>query len=145
MKYSLIIDKEREEECIIYAKEESTLTEKIGELIAGWSLPKLFGFSERGEVVPIELSEISFFALKEGKLYASASSGELRIKLRLYELEAMLGLDFVKINQSCIANIKKIKKFDASLAGALVVVFENGERDYVSRRQMKAVKERIGL
>ena len=55
------------------------------------------------------------------------------------------GSDFVKLNQSCIVNIKKIECFDASLGGALKVTLKNGYRDYVSRRQLKAVKERLGL
>jgi len=38
-----------------------------------------------------------------------------------------------------------IKKFDVSFGGALTVIFKNGYTDYVSRRQMKIVKERIGF
>ena len=32
-----------------------------------------------------------------------------------------------------------------TLGGSLTVVLKNGYRDYVSRRQLKAVKERMGL
>jgi DNA-binding LytR/AlgR family response regulator len=68
-----------------------------------------------------------------------------QLKERLYMLEEMLDDSFLKINQSCIANIHKIKKFDASFSGALFVTLQNGYKDYVSRRRLKAVKERIGL
>ena len=57
----------------------------------------------------------------------------------------MLGDDYLKINQSCIVNIKAIKQFDVSLGGSLMISLKNGYRDYVSRRQVKAVKERIGF
>ena len=56
-----------------------------------------------------------------------------------------LGTDFIKINQSCIANIRQIQRFDTSFSGTLRVIFKNGYTDYVSRRQLKAVKERLGL
>ena len=69
----------------------------------------------------------------------------VRVKFRLYEIEEVFDTGFVKINQSCIANISKMKKFDVSLGGALRVEFKNGYRDYVSRRQMRAVKERLGI
>ena len=70
-------------------------------------------------------------------------------KLNVFRYDAgykqMLGEGFVKINQSCIANTKKILRFSASISGALQVTFKNGYRDYVSRRQLKTVKKRMGL
>ena len=65
--------------------------------------------------------------------------------MRLYQLEELLDASFVKINQSSIVNVKKIERFEASIGGALLVILQNGHRDYVSRRQVKAVKERIGF
>ncbi len=70
---------------------------------------------------------------------------EILIYARLYNIEEMLNKDFIKINQSSIANISKIQKFDASISGTLKVIFKNGYTDYVSRRNIKKVKERIGL
>ena len=52
---------------------------------------------------------------------------------------------FVKLNQSCLANIKQIKEFKASIGGSVMVIFQNGYKDYISRRELKNVKERIGL
>ena len=44
-----------------------------------------------------------------------------------------------------LINIDKIKRFDASLSGFLLVTLKNGYSDYVSRRNLKNVKERLGL
>ena len=52
---------------------------------------------------------------------------------------------FIKLNQSCIANKNKIKKFESTIGGALKVIFKNGYIDYISRRELKNVKERMGL
>ena len=65
--------------------------------------------------------------------------------LRLYQLEELLPSDFLKINQSCLVNIEKIKRFDSSIGASLRVMLDDGDRDYVSRRQLKTVKERLGL
>ena len=78
-------------------------------------------------------------------MFALTEKGKYRLKSRLYQLEKNLNDNFVKINQSCIANIKKIEKFKASVGGALMVIFKNGYEDYVSRRNLKNVKERLGL
>ena len=70
---------------------------------------------------------------------------KFEIKTRLYVIEEKLPENFIKINQSCIANINQIERFDASISGTLKIRFKNGYTDYVSRRQLKNVKERIGI
>ena len=67
------------------------------------------------------------------------------IKKRLYQVEELLDLSYIRINQSCIANISKIKKFNVTFNGFLKVVFENKYEDYISRRELKNVKERAGI
>ena len=67
------------------------------------------------------------------------------IKNRLYQIEEIVDSNFIKINQSCIANINQIKKFDATLGASLLVIFKNGHSDYISRRELKNVKRRLGL
>ena len=65
--------------------------------------------------------------------------------MRLYSIEEKLSEDFIKINQSTVINIKKIQRFDVSVTGTLKVIMKNGYTDYVSRRRIKNVKERLGL
>lgn len=143
MKCQTIVDKSREEEVLIYVHEKSALSEEIESLVLGVS-PELIGYGEN-VAVKISRAEIVCVVVEEGKVFAVTDTEKLRLKQRLYVLEELLGNDFVKINQSCIANVRKIKRFDASFAGALSVTFKNGYKDYVSRRQLKTVKERIGL
>lgn len=143
MKCRVIIDKERDEEVLIYVHEKNKLSEAIEEMVLGY--PKqILGYNDRG-VVNLNISEVSCFTVYDGKVYAVCDRERLRVKQRLYVLEEMLGDGFVKINQSCIANIGKIARFDTSFAGSLMVIFKNGYKDYVSRRQLKSVKERIGF
>ncbi len=143
MKCTLIITDEHEEEVVIYARERTKLTNDIEVLVCG-SVPELIGYKEN-EVVKLNSDLISCFTVEGNKVYALTDSEKLQIKLRLYQLEEILPDTFVKINQSCIANIRKIERFDTSVSGTLLIKFKNGYKDYVSRRQMKAVKERFGL
>ncbi len=142
MKCIITIDKEHEEEVLIFAHEKTKLIEDILNLINNENM--FMGYSE-GEAYRLNLSEIYCFTVEDNKVYALTDKDKLRIKLRLYQVEEKLSDDFVKINQSCIANIKKIKKFDSSVSGMLTVTFKNGYRDYVSRRNLKSVKERLGV
>lgn len=143
MKFRLIIDKNREEEVVVYSHKETRLTDEIKSIVEN-DARELVGYIER-EAYKLSLSEIHCFFAEDNNVYAVTEKGKLRVKFRLYQLEEMLGNDFIKINQSCIVNIREIKKFDSSLGGMLKVVLKNGYSDYVSRRNIKNVKERLGV
>lgn len=143
MDFKLIIDKDKKEEIIVYAKEKTPLIEEIESLVKSYEVG-IIGYAEN-EAVSISFKDVYCFTIEKNKLYAIMDDHKLLIKERLYQIEERLGFDFVKINQSSIANVKKIDRFKASIGGSLVVLFKNGYRDYVSRRQTKSVKERMGI
>ena len=144
MKFRTIIDKTLEEEVIIHAKERTRIVEELESFIANVDT-ELIGYTENKRIVKLRPADVHCFTVEDGKTYALTDKEKLQLRQRLYVLEDMLDESFVKINQSCIGNVSKIKCFDASLGGALMVSFKCGHRDYVSRRQLKTVKERIGF
>lgn len=143
MKCKIIIDAEREEEIIVYAKKSSSLTAAI-ERLAREEDSAWIGYGE-DTIVPLDPKDVFCFSVEGGKVYAYLEKERLQMKSRLYQLEERLPADFIKINQSCLVNTKKIARFDVSISGALRVIFSNGHSDYVSRRQLKLVKERFGI
>lgn len=143
MKCKIFIDKNHEEEVIVYSHEKTKLVEEIETIINSNSL-ELLGYKDK-ETVKLDIFEIYCFVVENNKVYALTENQKYKMKLRLYQLEENLPKNFVKMNQSCIANIKKIDRFDASFGGSLMVILKNGYRDYVSRRQLKFVKERLGF
>ena len=143
MKCEIIIDPDREEEVIIYVKKMTPLICDIKELAEGADY-RLDGYQDK-VLVPLDPSDIFCITVIRNKTYAICETETFLLKERLYVLEEKLPDYFIKINQSCIANIKKIQRFDASISGTLKLRFQNGHVDYVSRRQLKYVKERIGV
>lgn len=143
MKVKTIIDKNKDEEIIIYAHERSSMIDEIESLVNSYST-QFIGYTDR-VIRPLTLSEIYSFNVIDNKVYARLEKEVFLLKMRLYVIEDLIDNTFVKINQSCIVNIKKIKKFDSTFTGTLGVELKNGYKDYVSRRQMKVVKERIGI
>ena len=143
MKITTVIDPTREEEIVIYLNRECDIPEQINTLLHS---PKeeLFGYKD-GQIIRLLPRDIICVTVEGGRVYALTEREKLFLKMRLYEAEAMLGEAFVKINQSCIVRIDAIESFDTSLGGALRVKLKNGFRDYVSRRQMKTVKRRMGI
>ncbi len=143
MKFTLHIDPHREEEVLVYAHRESRLTDALRQQVTADSL-ELIGYKDR-EGYRLELRQIHCFTVEAGHLYAHTAEDRLLLRCRLYQLEEQLPDSFVKLNQSCLANLRAIRRFDASIAGTLTVTFANGYTDYVSRRQLKTVKERLGI
>lgn len=142
MKIKIIIDKTKEEEISICAHEKSELICEIERLVAESNF-ELFGYKDN-EAKKLNLLSVNCFIVENGKVYALTEE-KLQIKSRLYQVENMLDGNFVKINQSCIANIRQIEKVQATFSGALSVIFKNGYKDYISRRNLKSVKERLGV
>ena len=143
MKFKLVIDETKEEEVIINCHYKREVFDQIEQLVTNMDA-QLIGY-ENEDIIILNLSDVACFVSDNNKVFALVDKHKYLIKKRLYQIEELLDLNFVKINQSCIANIKKIEKFSASFNGFLKVHFKNGYVDYVSRREMKTVKERIGI
>lgn len=143
MKLKILIDENREEEILIFAHERTKLIDDIENLVKN-NMSDIIGYSE-GEARIISPSQAVCFTVENNKVYALTEKEKLQVKMRLYQLEEILGSGFIKINQSCLANISEIRKFDTSVSGTLRVIFKNGYVDYVSRRNIKTIKKRLGI
>ena len=142
MKLRILIDNTREEEIVIIAHKKNGLVDEIERLVAENNF-ELLGYKDN-EAIKLSPVEVNCFISENNKVFALTDE-KLQVKLRLYQLEDILDDNFIKINQSCIANIRKIEKTQADFSGALYVVFRNGYRDYISRRNLKNVKKRLGV
>lgn len=142
MKLKIFIDKTKDEEVLIYAHEKNEIIKEI-ERIVQQSNSELIGYKDN-EAKKLSLFNINCFISENNKVFALTDE-KVQVKLRLYQVEDMVDENFVKINQSCIANIKQIEKVQATFSGSLSIVFKNGYKDYISRRNLKNVKERLGV
>ena len=69
-----------------------------------------------------------------------------QLRLRLYEVEKRLDPHrFIRISNSEIVNLSKIKEFDLSFVGTICVSLSNGKVTYVSRRYVTKMKRILGI
>ena len=81
-----------------------------------------------------------------GKVLAETDRGEYALRLRLYEAEQRLdSRTFVRISNSDIINLKKVRSFDLSFAGTICITLSNGTVTYVSRRSVARIKQILGI
>lgn len=94
----------------------------------------------------LEQNDIFRFYASAGRIIAETDNGEYTLRLRLYELEGRLDKSrFVRISNSEIVNIRKVRKFDLSFTGTICVSLTNGAVTYVSRRYVHKIKQVLGI
>lgn len=144
MKFTLIIDKEKDEEVVATVHERSTLTDEIEALIlkhAGADRIPAYGDDD---MKMLALSDIECITILDGKTYAIDSQNRrYRLKQRLYELEAQLPASFIRINKSTLANENRLDRFAVTYSGGVDALFKCGYREYVSRRCFAQIKRRF--
>ena len=143
MKFSLIIDKNLEEEVIVRAHSPSALTEQIEALVLAHNQTDRIAAYTEDEIRILKFSQIECITILEGKVTAIDTKGNrYRLKQRLYELEPLLPTSFIRINKSSFANETRLKEFTATFSGGVDAVFQCGYREYVSRRCFAQIKRR---
>ena len=146
MIFRLNLNPKCEEEVIANVHERTPLIDEIEKLVTQDNITdQLTGYLE-DEIKLLTVEEVECFFVEDEKTYALYSDKKKYvIRMRLYELEAILPVDFVKINKSAIANTKKIAKFKVLLSGAVDAEFASGYTECISRRCFAEIRRRFGL
>ena len=115
MKIEIKIDEAIKEPKIVVITDK--MTEEVSQIIKRLSADgekTIAGFQD-GIAQVLEPDSLFRVYASNGKVLAQTSHGEYQLRLRLYELEQRLdGHFFVRISNSEIINLKKVKGFDLS-------------------------------
>ena len=146
MQVEVKLDKSADEPKVIILA--SRMTEEVHSLVQmlSDSEPKLIAGFREDTVTVLDEKDILKIYAANGKVYAVLPSGEYTLRLRLYEIEERLKpRHFVRISNSEIINLKKVKSFDLSFTGTICVVMSDGSKTYASRRYVVKLKEVLGI
>ena len=124
------------------------VTEEINALVARLSeeAPQLISGFRDNVLKILEQEEIIRVYSSDGKIIAVTDEGEFFLRQRLYEMEERLDSSrFVRISNSEIINLKKVKSFDMSFAGTICVSMSDSAVTYVSRRYVSKIKKILGI
>ena len=124
------------------------MTEEVNEIVRKITdtQPQIIAGFKEDTVAILDQKDILRIYAANGKVYAVTSTGEYTLKLRLYELEERLKREsFVRISNSEIINLKKVKRFDLRFTGTICVTFSDGTTTYVSRRYVSKIKDVLGI
>lgn len=130
---------------VVYTNEITEEIQHIVQRLSNTQNKILTGIKDE-KIFLLENDEIYCFYSENKKIYAKTDKGNLWVKQKLYQLEEMFeGTSFVRISNSCIVNVNKIKNLEISFSGAIDIVFKNGEKEFVSRRYVSKIKKYLGI
>jgi DNA-binding LytR/AlgR family response regulator len=146
MKIEVQIDEKcKESKVIILTNKKTTEIDDIINKLSDSQSKIIVGF-KNNMVEILNTSNIYRIYSEGNKVIAETINGEYTLKLRLYEVEQKLDSNlFVRISNSEIINLKKVKHFDLSLSGTIRITLLNNTVTYVSRRTVAKIKQLLGL
>lgn len=144
MKFTLIIDKEKDEEVVATVHDRTALTDEIEALVLKYTGADRIPAYREDDMKMLAFSDIECVTVLDGKTYAIDSKNQrYRLRQRLYELESLLPSSFIRINKSTLANENRLERFAVTYSGAVDAVFQCGYAEYVSRRCFAQIKRRF--
>ena len=149
MKVGINIDHSVEEvEVLITAQEQSRTVNALYEHIVEFDKKSLETLTAYRDDIAKIVNMTDVFRIYTGnqKVYIQTHQGEYAIRYRLYELEAALDKkQFLRISNSEIINVKKIRDIDLSIIGRICIRFEDNTQTYVLRRYIPKIKKSLGI
>ena len=138
--------------CVIHTAHETegikAIAEKISMMDESGKSAAVSGW-DGDYCIQVKQKELLRIYSLDKKVYLECESEEepLLLKMRLYEFEELAErcgwTDFIRISNTDIVNLSKVKKFDMSLSGIVKVIYGDEKVAIVSRRYMNKIKDRI--
>ncbi|CCI87969.1 LytTR family DNA-binding domain-containing protein [Lactobacillus gigeriorum] len=91
----------------------------------------------------LKLSEILFFETDSKLVMAHTKNEAFKVNYKLYELEEILGANFMRVAKSTIINLDQIYSLTRSISNCEVTFQESYKKVYVSRRYYRAVRTKL--
>ena len=129
-------------EIVINAPEKTTQVLDIENdllRISSNTIEKVIGM-QGNDIFIINVSDVITFYSEEKSNFCKTKDGIFKIKEKLYYLEEnLLQKSFIRISNSVIVNIDKVKCFNTDIIGSILVKLNDGTEEYVSKRRVSDV------
>ena len=145
MKVTIVdIGPEEEEEIILRCRSlDDDMVKIINRLKQGGT--KLTVYKDGGMFF-VEAEEVFYFESVDQKVFAYCKSEVYQVKSKLYELlDELPGWMFLRVSKSVILSLNKIKSLTPALGVRYEAILKNGEKLIITRQNVVALKESLGV
>ncbi len=147
MRVELQIDANCEEPfAVLHISKLTPAVQEAIKILENEGIQRMITAQAEGKVFVIEPEMIEVIRTEGRELVLYSKSKERYLLSKpLYELESLLGNDFIRISKSAIINFRRIHHAEASFNGTMEVVMKNGIGEVITRSYKKQFKERLGV
>ena len=146
MKIEFDIDEKYKESKVIICTNK--ITNEIQELLTKLNNEKnnkIYG-NKNDKIFILEENKIETIYSENKKVFIRYENGDIyETKKRIYELENILSNKFVRISNSEIVNFDKVQDLDFKIVGTIILNFYTKRHTYVSRRDVKKIREYLEI
>ena len=133
-----------ESEIIIRCREITPDIEKIQQAIMNIAKNTDIVFYKANKEYYLNINSVLFFESSEKQIYAHTADDFFTAGKKLYELEEILPMQFIRVSKSTILNVNHIYSIEKNITSASPVQFYGTHKQvYVSRNYYKELKKRI--
>jgi len=140
----ILDDRYAEPRIVIYANERTDRIDSIIEAIEKASeneYPRIAVMKEN-DVVLLPQREIVRVHTEGRRVVLETDKESYHVSRTLSAMEELLNKDrFIRISQSEIINLYKVKRFEFRMVGTVGIEFENGVKTWAARSRVKAIKQ----
>lgn len=106
---------------------------------------RIFGVEDE-QTILLDPKEIDFVYAERRKVFVCMGKRQVEIRMKLYEVEELLApYHFMRFSKSVIGNLNRIDRFELAFNGNLCVFFQSGNKEYITRKYVAAVKNRLEM
>lgn len=146
MKIHLVFNNDIETtEIHIHAKEYNEQIEQLMKQLQATQSPTMIDGYFNQDIHMLKVDEIYSIYAEGPKVYLQTEEQEFEAKKKLYELEAQLAKDFVRVNKSTLINLNKITSIQLATLSSTQALLENGVSIHISRKYIKELKSKLGI
>jgi len=140
-----IVDDITEDEIIIRCRElTDTVTDIQKDITTKTSKPLEVVFYKDKEEYYFPLNKVLFFETENDSVYAHTTTETYKAELKLYELQKILPIQFLRVSKSTIVNVNHILSVSKNLTSSSLVKFNKSHKQiYVSRLYYKDLKQKL--
>ena len=121
------------------------LTPELIRLISELKMPTtLVGYID-SRIQKVKVKDICYCEVVDDRTFLYTAKNMYESKQRLYELEDVLGTNFIRISKSIIVNVEHIKSLRPAINGRFEGLLDSGETVIISRRYVPALKKNLGI
>lgn len=96
-------------------------------------------------IVVLQIKDIYVLKKETKDITIYTEKKQYHCQKRLYELEEILGKQFMRISKSTIINLHQINYVEPSFNGMMCIYLKNGYKDYISRKYLPNLKKYLDI